>query len=461
MLKQLGIEIDFIKNHVTLGIENTVLRIEGNEAVESYQSLLSSLFPDDQQDIAEIITEIKRIMKLMEVQYGIDNPAFLDPKEDGKYFLTDVLPWMFKYAFTFKKIEALNEPVVDFLKRFTKNQSLLDIISQHFFKATPAFFALSYIKLYLDYYYPRGGTGKLVESLIDFIQTHNGEIKNNTKITKVEPEQRLVIDSRGNSYSYQQLVWAADLKTLYHSLDPKDIKDPNESVATEKRKTAIQDKKGNDSVLTLYLGVDLEKSYFAEIASEHFFYTPSKRGETAAGPIPIGKDQETIFHWLTDFFTYTTYEISIPVLRDATMAPEGKTGLIISVLFDYHLAKYIQECGWYDEFKAYTETCIIQSLVKSIYPKIAGAILHQFSSTPLTIEKITGNSDGAITGWSFLNQPMPAENRLPKIFSATQTPIDGIFQAGQWTYSPSGLPISLLTGKLAADGVIKELRKNR
>ena len=48
MLKQLGIEIDFIKNHVTLGIENTVLRIEGNEAVESYQSLLSSLFPDDQ-----------------------------------------------------------------------------------------------------------------------------------------------------------------------------------------------------------------------------------------------------------------------------------------------------------------------------------------------------------------------------------------------------------------------------
>ena len=31
------------------------------------------------------------------------------------------------------------------------------------------------------------------------------------------------------------------------------------------------------------------------------------------------------------------------------------------------------------------------------------------------------------------------------------------YQAGQWTYSPSGLPIAILTGKLAADQVTKEL----
>jgi hypothetical protein len=56
---------------------------------------------------------------------------------------------------------------------------------------------------------------------------------------------------------------------------------------------------------------------------------------------------------------------------------------------------------------------------------------------------------------------MPAESRLPKILSATRTPIPGIYQAGQWTYSPSGLPISLLTGKLAADQVSKALGKAR
>ena len=54
---------------------------------------------------------------------------------------------------------------------------------------------------------------------------------------------------------------------------------------------------------------------------------------------------------------------------------------------------------------------------------------------------------------------MPAESRLPKILNAIKHPVPGVYQAGQWTYSPSGLPISILTGKLAADQVIKDLPK--
>jgi phytoene dehydrogenase-like protein len=75
------------------------------------------------------------------------------------------------------------------------------------------------------------------------------------------------------------------------------------------------------------------------------------------------------------------------------------------------------------------------------------------------MEKYAGNTDGAIVGWAFTNNPMPAENRLPRILNAIKTPIPGILQAGQWTYSPAGLPISLITGKLAADKVIKETGK--
>ena len=37
------------------------------------------------------------------------------------------------------------------------------------------------------------------------------------------------------------------------------------------------------------------------------------------------------------------------------------------------------------------------------------------------------------------------------------TPIPNTYQAGAWTFSPSGLPISILTGKLAADRVNKAL----
>jgi phytoene dehydrogenase-like protein len=95
----------------------------------------------------------------------------------------------------------------------------------------------------------------------------------------------------------------------------------------------------------------------------------------------------------------------------------------------------------------------------SIYPGFKDAILQKFSSTPLSMAKISGNSEGAITGWAFSNDPMPAESRLLKVLNSVKTPIPGIVQAGQWTFNPSGLPISIMTGKMAADRVIKELAK--
>ncbi len=170
MLKSLGINIEFVKNHISIGIENKVIRVNSEENVSEYQSLLSDLYPENAQDIDNIFREIRKIMHYMDVQYGIDNPMFLDFKKDQAYLLKVILPWVLKYAFTASKISALNEPVVGFLRRFTQNQALLDIITQHFFQDTPAFFALSYLKLYIDYHYPLGGTGKLPQQLVSFIE---------------------------------------------------------------------------------------------------------------------------------------------------------------------------------------------------------------------------------------------------------------------------------------------------
>jgi phytoene dehydrogenase-like protein len=364
-----------------------------------------------------------------------------------------------QYIRTAPKITALNEPVMDFLERYTRNQSLLDIISQHFFQGTPAFFALSYLKLYLDYHYPLGGTGKFVEKMVAFIEAHQGRINTNTEIKRIDPQQKVLTDAQGNTYGYRRLIWAADLKSFYRFLDLEQITNEKVKEAVVERQAAIEDKSGNDSVYTLYLGVDLDPEYFTSKHSAHFFYTPSRSGQSQAGPIPVNAGRETIEKWLAQFFALTTYEIAIPVLRDSTLAPEGKTGLIISVLFDYKLTRSIEKMGWYEEFKTFCEDCILNTLEASIYPGIKQAILHRFSATPLTLARLTGNTEGAITGWAFSNDPMPAESRLPKIMSAIKTPVPGVYQAGQWTYSPSGLPISFLTGKLAADRVIKDIGK--
>jgi phytoene dehydrogenase-like protein len=349
--------------------------------------------------------------------------------------------------------------VVDFLHQYTHDPSLLDIISQHFFQQTQAFFALSYIKLYLDYNYPLVGTGKLIEKLTEFIESHGGKISTNTDIHMVDPENQTIMDAQGNPYHYRRLIWAADLKSFYKLISLENIHDRGVKEAILQRQAEVADKVGNDSVYTVYLAVNLDNNYFSHIASEHFFYTPSRRGQSQAGPVPLQAQRDEIERWLKEFFALTTYEISIPALRDPSLAPPGQSGLIVSVLFDYALTQRIQEMGWYEPFKNLCEQLTIATLDASIYPGLKQAVLQQFSSTPLTMARLAGNSEGAITGWSFTNHPMPAESRLPKIMSAIRMPVPSVFQAGQWTYSPAGLPVSIITGKIAADRVIKEIRK--
>jgi hypothetical protein len=51
---------------------------------------------------------------------------------------------------------------------------------------------------------------------------------------------------------------------------------------------------------------------------------------------------------------------------------------------------------------------------------------------------------------------MPVINRIQSSGRSVQTPLPSVYQAGQWAYSPAGVPMSILTGKLAADKALKK-----
>lgn len=468
MLRQLGLQVDFLPSPVSIGIGQDVIGIDSKDNLRAYQALLEKHFPDHKPDIAAIIREIAQIMGYMAVLYGIDNPLFLDLKSNPGYVFREILPWSLKYALTAPKIARFKGPVEEHLARLTANQALNDIIAQHFFQRTPTSFALSYFSLYLDYRYPKGGTGALPQALERCVLDHGGEIRCATEIVRVDAGRNQVTDAGGNVYRYKELVWAADQKTLYRRLDATALTDKKAIADIEARKAMLAGKVGGDSVLTLFLAVNLDGGYFARISNPHFFYTPSTAGlsQVSLGQLRLGDPQAParltaerakIEDWLRRFLEHTTYEISIPALRDPTLAPEGKTGLVISTLFDYALTKHIAGLGWYAEFKQLAADHMVRVLDASIYPGLRAAVIASLTSTPLTLERIAGNSEGAITGWAFTNDVMPAVSSLPGVARSVLTPIPAVYQAGQWTYSPSGLPIAILTGKLAADRVLKDL----
>ena len=466
MLKMLGIELEFLCNTVSLGIEDKIIDVTSKTSVDDYRDMLVSLFPEEREQIDELIKTVKKIMDYMDILYGIDNPLFLDFKQDREYLLKTILPWMFKYITTVGKIKKFNAPVEQYLRSITDDEELIDMIAQHFFKSTPAFFALSYFSLYLGYKYPAGGTGSLTGALTDYILSHGGHIKTNTLITGFDPSAKTLTSSDGDTWPYDMLVWAADSKALYSMIENQQSLSPSVRRKIESRRRLLADKTGGDSVLTLYLTADLSKEYFGKISGPHFFYTPEKGG---LGKFPLEiiqepngsftKDKNAVFDWIRSFLRLNTFEISIPVLRDESLAPEGKAGLIISVLMDYQLTKHIEKQGWYDEFKELCKDIITDTLSGSVYPGLKEKITGGFVSTPLTIQRRTGGTDGAITGWAFTNSIIPAVTSMPKIASSVNTPIPDVVQAGQWTYSPSGLPIAILTGKLAAGRVLKKLKR--
>ena len=460
MLKQLGIEIEFLPNPITIGIEDQVIHVEEDLNLVAYENLLKSLYPESADEIGKIIVEIKQIMRYMEIQYGINNPIFLDIKTDRDYFIKEVFPWMFKYALNVRKVSAKNEPVIEYLRKFTNNQSLIDIIAQHFFTATPAYFALSYFTLYKDYCYPKHGTGAFIQKLVDHIQEHGGEIITKAPVSSIDLENKKVLTKDGQRYGYRCLLWTADQKTLYEIINTETLTNQKTIEAVHEKRHALSDMRGNDSILTLFVSSDLESDYFSKVASAHCFYTPSREGQSSVGSPPFDRDWKSAEAWLERYFALTTYEISIPALRDSSLAPPGKTGLIISVLFDYQVAKYLYDQGWEGPFRKLAEERMVSVLDQSIYPGLAASVMDRFSSTPITMQKLTGSTDGAITGWAFTNQPMPAESRLIRIANSVNTPLPDVYQAGQWTYSPSGLPVSLITGKMAADKAHKRLKQS-
>ena len=460
-LNDLGIKLEIMHSPISVGIESDVLNIHSKKNLYDYKRLLEKLYPEKIEDIQRIISFMEKMMKDMEILYGIDNPLLKDLKKDRAFLFKELIPYLGKFLLTVRRMNRLDEPVEEFLEKMSSYRPLNDIIDQHFFKNTPTSFAMGYFHVYLDYIYPKGGTGQIPRAIEQKIIEWGGKIQTETEISKIIPSMNQVIDTDGNLYSYDYLIWGADLKTLYKRLNTNNL-DEKISRKIKDQKEKFISHRGGDSVFSLFIGVDEPLEKYKSISHGHFFYTPSRKGLGEINRSILkslienfeNTPKKEILQWLDKFCKLNTYEISIPALRDPSLAPKGKTGLIISMLFEFDLFKKVQEASWYEEFKTEVENRILETLSNSIYPKIEEKILVRFSFSPLSLFDRVGSSEGAIVGWSY-EEPVPIVNSLLKLSSSVKTPIPNVLQAGQWAYSPAGIPIAILTGLIAAKKIMK------
>ena len=465
MLEDLGIDLPMVKGEVSTGIKNHIVHYESNRNIDDYILSLRTLFPKAKKEIGGIERHIRSNTRMARTMNKVANPFFKNIRKDRKYLFAELLPWLPSFMSTVFRTGLFNRSIEEVLGSISANQSLNDMVSQHFFKGTPAHFAFGYFENYQDYKYPLGGTAKLPNSLAHKILSDGGVIQTNTEVVKVDPAEKTITDRNGKEYSYDVLLWTANLKDLYRRVDTRKLSSKLELAIRQEGQKYLSVNTG-ESVFSIFLAVNESPDRYRKISKGHFIYTPQLRGlgDTHRKQLDRIKadfsriSKQELHQWLKDFCYHNSYEISIPVLKDNSLAPKNRTGLIISLLVDGEMFQLVEKAGWYDEFREKTTDYMIDALDGSIYPGLRDKILFVKSATPMTLTNRFNTENGAITGWSLEGKP-PVPDSLAGIFMAVNTAIPHTYKAGQWSYSPSGVPIAILTGRIAAAAIQKDARR--
>ena len=122
---------------------------------------------------------------------------------------------------------------------------------------------------------------------------------------------------------------------------------------------------------------------------------------------------------------------------DPTLAPAGKTVVVVSYSTDYdYWHKLRQDPARYKVEKERIANEVITGLEQK-FPGISSQVEMRDVATPVTWERYTGNWRGAYEGWMF--------GEYGNI-SKTLPGLDNFYMAGQWVNAGGGMPTAAMSG---------------
>ena len=144
MIEELNIDLELVKNNISIIIENEVLKIDGEDSIVKYAEILKRLYPENVKDIDKIIDVMKATIDDMKVMYGSENPLVSKNKNVIRTILgiPGFILWTFKLLNILRKIENMKQPIEKFISELTDNQSLIDIIYPTLFQRYTCFFCV-------------------------------------------------------------------------------------------------------------------------------------------------------------------------------------------------------------------------------------------------------------------------------------------------------------------------------
>ena len=403
-------EIKFIEIRSPLevisGDEKILLPVSNSLALEEK---LQALFPEEAQRIPEYHQTLKRISQEI---LNIGSPSFLN-----------LLSFPFRYPHL---IRYHRSTLKDLLDRYFTDPRLRTILSLGpstlpSSRVSLFFMAIVAIQGQEGFYYPKGGIQSFSNLLVEGLRKRNGELLLNRSVENILIERNRVVGVRladGRRIESRYVVSNASLEETFFRLIGREQL-PNKYI---KR---IESQEVSHSGFSLHLATDLD---LKSLGVSSNISIPSLDSEKEYGA--LNNNQLPI---------ESSIMISIPSLIDNSLAPEGMhvLNLLIPAPYEYDWGKERERIAGK----------IIREAERAI-PDLSSHILYQDVSTPLTLERYTRNTKGAMYGL----QVTPEQFGKDRI--GQRTPIKNLYLVGHYTRPAHGVAGVAMSGLFGAQAIL-------
>ncbi len=449
MLKQLDLldRIELRRSKVALVLPDFFHRLQRYSDLGYFYDHFKKIFPNEAKGLDRVKKEAMKFCRVMDSFMHFPNAMYIPTWKA----MAKMPAWLLRYGLgmrgLIKFIRLLNTPVEEYLGTFISDKNLIRLLSIGY-RGNPAPFSLTFIYTMMDYYYPsKDGVQAIPNLLVQSIIEKGGEVRYKTLVKRivVEDGRATGVELDGGEIIHAPIIINnGDAQRTFTEMITQ------EAVSKDYLQSLLKSET-SESVFSVYLGVDIPAEDIPIDGCPHVFLMPGYE------MVDLAEIRDN-----PDFYRHALIMISIPTLFDPTLAPKGKSILILQCPASI---KSFDEWGIVngkktEEYKAYKKEIASQLIanVEKFIPGLSRKIEVQIESTPHSLKRYSLNSNGAAVGWSY--HPLEAfKEGLKGILGASNTTVENLYQVGHWAMSPGGAPAGLITGNIVSKTIQKRMRK--
>jgi phytoene dehydrogenase-like protein len=285
-----------------------------------------------------------------------------------------------------------------------------------------------------DYWTVKKGFQSWADVLADNFRALGGELRLGTPVGKIVTKQRAAVgvEAGGEFVPADWVISAADYKKTFLAwLDDRSLL--SAEFVKKVSETAV-----SEGIVTAYLGLNLPPAELGKWLRAPY---GSYRDPSSVANFRLGADDP-------DYFKKAGAAFYSPSLHDASLAPAGKSSLMVQAMAPTH---WMNNWGGGDRqrYKELKEVVRRELVAKAaiVIPGLEAHIEYSDLATPLTYERFTANTDGATSAWSW--NPHNKFYRSPLSVNIG-TPVKNLLIGSCWSAQIGGVPSAINAARRCA-----------